>query len=94
VLTLVSPWSDIDDYGVFRRILSGEEISRPETSNATYDITDARWDKIQQCWSVDPSARPSASMAMDFLKSQLQAVADNVSPRLLSLRKGQIFSRL
>jgi hypothetical protein len=30
--------------------------------------------------SVGPSARPSASTAMDFLKSQLQAVADNVSP--------------
>ncbi|KAJ8597345.1 kinase-like protein [Rhizopogon salebrosus TDB-379] len=77
VLTLVSPWSDIDDYGVFRRILSGEEISRPEKSDATHDITDARWDMIQQCWSVDPSARPSTSMAMDFLKSQIQAVADN-----------------
>jgi hypothetical protein len=80
VLTLVSPWSNIDDYRVFRRILSGEEISRPEKSDATHDITDARWDEIQQCWSVDPSARPSALMVMDFLKSQLQAVADNVSP--------------
>ncbi|OAX32429.1 WD40 repeat-like protein [Rhizopogon vinicolor AM-OR11-026] len=85
VLTLVSPWSDIDDFGVLRRILSGEEISRPEKSDATRDITDARWNKIQQCWSVESCARPSALMAMDFLKSELQAVTDNESRQRVCL---------
>ncbi|KAG2153881.1 kinase-like domain-containing protein, partial [Suillus clintonianus] len=80
LLTLIIPWYDIDEYQVVQKILSGEEIPRPEISAGTrYDITDARWNQIKQCWSVDPSARPSALMAMDYLKSELEAVTDDVS---------------
>ncbi|KAG1777032.1 kinase-like domain-containing protein [Suillus placidus] len=75
VLTLVIPWHDINDFNIIQKIFSGEDVSRPETS----DITDARWDQIEQCWSVDPSARPSASMALDFLKSELEALKQDVS---------------
>ncbi|KAG1742185.1 kinase-like domain-containing protein [Suillus lakei] len=86
LLTLVVPWHDIDDFKVVQKILSGEDISRPGISDATSDVTDARWNLIEQCWSVDPSARPSAFMAMDFLKSDLEAVTDEVSSCLHSSR--------
>lgn len=78
MLTLVIPWHDVDEFKVVRKILSGEEVLRPETSATTSDITDARWNQIQQCWSSDASARPSAFMAMDFLKSELEALTDGV----------------
>ncbi|KAG2153880.1 kinase-like domain-containing protein [Suillus clintonianus] len=73
VITLVIPWNDISDIAVFQKILGGEDISRPVTS----DMTTARWNEIAQCWSSDASARPSAIMAMDFLKSELEALADD-----------------
>lgn len=38
------------------------------------DLTDARWDMILKCWSAKVS-RPSASMAIDFLKSELEALS-------------------
>ncbi|OAX32428.1 kinase-like protein [Rhizopogon vinicolor AM-OR11-026] len=75
VLTLVIPWHDIDqDYTVLQHILDGQDISRPES---TPDITDERWREIKQCWSADASARPSALMMADFLKSELEALTDN-----------------
>ncbi|KAG0704684.1 kinase-like domain-containing protein [Suillus ampliporus] len=77
VLTLIIPWHDVDDWRVVQKILSGEDISRPEISDATSDITDARWNHIAQCWSVDPADRPSALMAMEFLKSELEALTDD-----------------
>ena len=79
MLTLSLPWNDVDDFNVFQKILRGEEISRPEKSDATSDMTDARWNEIERCWSVDPSARPSALMAMDFLKNELDTLTDDVS---------------
>ncbi|KAG1878197.1 kinase-like domain-containing protein [Suillus subluteus] len=80
VLTLVIPWHDVDEYKVVQKILGGEEILRPETSATTSDITDARWNQIEQCWSSDASARPSAFMAMNFLKSELEALTDGDMP--------------
>ncbi|KAJ8593068.1 kinase-like protein, partial [Rhizopogon salebrosus TDB-379] len=59
VFTLRIPWNDIDDFQVFHKILAGEDITRPEVLPTRYDITDARWNEIKLCWSVDPSARPS-----------------------------------
>jgi serine/threonine protein kinase len=79
VFTLRIPWNDIDDFQVFHKILAGEDITRPEILPTTCDITDARWNEIELCWSVDPSARPSALMAMDFLRSELEALTDYVS---------------
>ncbi|OJA20585.1 hypothetical protein AZE42_05376 [Rhizopogon vesiculosus] len=76
VLTLLTPWNDIDDHQVLHKILRGEEIRRPEMLHATSDITDARWNEIELCWSVDAPARPSALMAMTFLKSELEALTD------------------
>ncbi|KAG1745364.1 kinase-like domain-containing protein [Suillus paluster] len=79
VLTSIIPWRDIDEYRVIQKILNGEDISRPEIPNAMSDMTNACWNWIERCWSVDPSARPSALEAMDFVKSELEALTDNES---------------
>ncbi|KAG2136416.1 kinase-like domain-containing protein, partial [Suillus clintonianus] len=55
---LVIPWHDVHyDFSVLQRILNGDVISRPVTPDAT-DITDARWNEIEKCWSAAGS-RPS-----------------------------------
>ncbi|KAJ8596197.1 hypothetical protein M405DRAFT_220225 [Rhizopogon salebrosus TDB-379] len=77
VFTLRIPWNGIDDYRVFHKILAGEEITRSEIPHMTPDITDAHWNVMELCWSVDPSARPSALMAMDSLRSELEALTDD-----------------
>ncbi|KAJ8593070.1 kinase-like protein [Rhizopogon salebrosus TDB-379] len=77
IFTLRIPWNGIDDYQVFHKILAGEKITRPEMPHTTPDITDARWNEIELCCSVNPSARPSALMAMDFLRSELEALTDD-----------------
>lgn len=87
ILTLLIPWGGFDDYSVHRKILGGEEITRSEIPHATPDITDARWNKVEQCWSVNAPARPSALMIMGFLKSELEALGaltDDVSSCLVS----------
>ncbi|KAG2143730.1 kinase-like domain-containing protein [Suillus clintonianus] len=74
LLTLDIPWHTIiDDFTVLENIRRGKCISRPATSDSP-DITDARWDEIKMCWSAAAS-RPSASMAVDFLKSELEALS-------------------
>jgi serine/threonine protein kinase len=73
LLTLTIPWHDIDDYKVIQKIQNGEDIPRPEVSEVTSDVTNARWNHIEQCWSIDPSARPCAFMAMNFVKGELEA---------------------
>ncbi|KAG1727622.1 kinase-like domain-containing protein [Suillus lakei] len=78
LLTLVIPWHGIYEYRVVQKILSGEDIPRPEISEATSDVTDARWNQIEQCWSVDPSARPCAFTAMSFIKGELEALKQDV----------------
>lgn len=79
LLTLIIPWHGIDDYEVVKKILSGEEIPRPEISDAMSDLTDDHWNQIKLCWSVDQSARPSAFMAVNFANRELEALKkDNV----------------
>ncbi|KAG1878199.1 kinase-like domain-containing protein [Suillus subluteus] len=74
VLTLDIPWHTIiDDCQVHENVLRGECISRPATSDV-HDMTDARWNVIATCWSVQGS-RPSASMATNFLKSELEGLS-------------------
>ncbi|KAG2066544.1 hypothetical protein BDR04DRAFT_1106521 [Suillus decipiens] len=73
LLTLIVPWHDIDDFKVVQNIQNGEDIPRPE-SEATSDLTNARWKHIEQCWSIDPSIRPCALTAMNFLTEELQAL--------------------
>jgi hypothetical protein len=75
VLTLDIPWNDVKDYEVFRNILGGLVITRPASKP---DITDARWKEIEWCWSADALARPSALMAVDFLRRELEALSGNV----------------
>jgi len=87
ILTLLTPWDGLDDLLVFQKILSGEKVTRPEIPHANPHITDARWNEIEQCWSVDASARPPALMIIDFLTSELEALGasrDDVSSCLLS----------
>lgn len=79
LLTLLIPWHDIDEIQVVQKILSGEDILRPVISDAMSDVTDARWNQIEQCWSVDPSTRPSAFEVMGFLKRELDALKQDVS---------------
>jgi hypothetical protein len=79
LLTLTIPWHDIDDYQVIQKILNEEDIPRPEVSEVTSDVTNARWNHIEQCWSIDPSARPCAFMAMNFVKGELEAFNQDVS---------------
>ncbi|KAG1799837.1 uncharacterized protein HD556DRAFT_70290 [Suillus plorans] len=74
LLTLILPWHDIDEYRVIHKIQNGEDVPRPEVSEATSDVTDARWDHIEQCWSIDPPARPCALTAMNFIKGELEAL--------------------
>ncbi|KIK33064.1 hypothetical protein CY34DRAFT_813857 [Suillus luteus UH-Slu-Lm8-n1] len=70
LLTLVVPWYGIDEYTVVQKIIQGEVIPRPEIS----DVTHARWNHIEQCWSIHPSIRPSAFEAMGFLKHEQEAL--------------------
>ncbi|KAG2113886.1 kinase-like domain-containing protein [Suillus discolor] len=79
LLTLIIPWHDIDEYKVIQKIQNGEDVPRPEVSEATSDVTDARWDHIEQCWSIDPSARPCALAAMNFITGELEALNQDVS---------------
>jgi hypothetical protein len=78
-LTLIVPWHDIEDYKVIQKIQKGEDIPRPEVSEATSDVTDARWNLIEKCWSNFPSARPCAFMAMNLVKGELEALEQDVS---------------
>jgi hypothetical protein len=79
LLTLTVPWHDIDEYKVIQKIQKGEDIPRPEISEVTSDVTDARWNFIEQCWSIDPSARPCAFTAMNFITEGLEALGQDVS---------------
>ncbi|KAG2358305.1 kinase-like domain-containing protein, partial [Suillus spraguei] len=79
LLTLIVPWHDIDDFKVVQKIRQGEDISRPEVSEATSDITDSRWNHIEQCWSNHPSTRPCAFTAMNFITEELEALNQDVS---------------
>jgi serine/threonine protein kinase len=79
VLTLVIPWHGVDEYKVVKKIQSGEDISRPQISEATSDVTDARWNYIEHCWSIDPSGRPCAFKTMKFIKGELEALEQDVS---------------
>ncbi|KAG1777035.1 kinase-like domain-containing protein [Suillus placidus] len=69
LLTLTVPWPDIDEYKVVQKIKDGEDIPRPETSEATSDITDARWNHIEQCWN-----RVSDSDRMSLLAGYRKAI--------------------
>ncbi|KAG1851685.1 kinase-like domain-containing protein [Suillus subluteus] len=77
LLTLTVPWHDIDEYKVMQKIQKGEDVPRPGVSEATSDVTDARWNHIEQCWSIDPSARPCAFAAMNFITGELEALKRN-----------------
>ncbi|KAG2740561.1 hypothetical protein P692DRAFT_20753121, partial [Suillus brevipes Sb2] len=82
VLTLDIPWHAVsDDCKVHENILRGECISRPATSDLP-DMTDARWNMITTCWSAEGS-RPSATMAIDFLKSELTTFSGEVGSFML-----------
>ncbi|KAG1896009.1 kinase-like domain-containing protein [Suillus fuscotomentosus] len=74
LLTLIIPWHNIDEYKVIQKIQNGEDVLRPEVSEATSDVTDARWGHIEQCWSIDPPARPCALTAMKFMTRELEAL--------------------
>jgi hypothetical protein len=79
LLTLIVPWHGVAVHAVVQRIQNGEEIPRPEISEATADVTDARWNHIEQCWSIDPSGRPTAFSTMNFVMEELNALNQDVS---------------
>ncbi|KAG1792870.1 kinase-like domain-containing protein [Suillus variegatus] len=74
LLTLYTPWYTItNDLIVVEHIRRGEQMLRPAPSESL-DLTDARWNMILKCWSAMVS-RPSASMAIGLLKSELEALS-------------------
>jgi hypothetical protein len=76
VLTGDIPWSDVEeDYEVRQNIRDEQDITRPASKP---DITDARWKEIERCWSTDACARPSALMAVNFLRRELEAPTGSV----------------
>ncbi|KAG1719350.1 kinase-like domain-containing protein [Suillus lakei] len=77
VLTLDIPWHTIiEDCTVLEKSRRGECISRPAASDSP-DVTTARWNEVRKCWSTVVS-RPSASMVIDFLKSELEAFSGDL----------------
>ncbi|KAG1799820.1 kinase-like domain-containing protein [Suillus plorans] len=78
LLTLIVPWHNIDEYEVLQKIQNGEDVSRPEIFEAMSDVTDARWNYIEQCWSIDPSARPCALTSMNFVTGELETLKQDV----------------
>ncbi|KAG2153676.1 uncharacterized protein EDB93DRAFT_208721 [Suillus bovinus] len=84
VLALSVPWHDVDEYDVVKKIQNGECIPRPEVSTATSDVTDTRWNHIKQCWSINPSARPCALAARNFIAGEQEALKQDVSSWLVS----------
>jgi hypothetical protein len=65
----------VEDYNVLQNISDGQDIMRPASKP---DITDARWKEIERCWSADVLVRPSALMAVDFLRRELGTLTGNV----------------
>ncbi|KAG2140277.1 kinase-like domain-containing protein [Suillus cothurnatus] len=88
LLTLTVPWHDIDEHKVIQKIQKGEDIPRPEISEVTSDVTDARWNFIEQCWSIDPSARPCAFTAMSFITEGLEALEQDESAYFIAEQAG------
>ncbi|KAG1807743.1 kinase-like domain-containing protein [Suillus variegatus] len=83
LLTLIVPWHGTSEYRVIQKIQNGENIPRPEISEATSDVTNAHWSHIEQCWSIDPSARPCAFTAMKFIIGELEVLNQDVRLRLV-----------
>ncbi|KAG2153649.1 uncharacterized protein EDB93DRAFT_1133962 [Suillus bovinus] len=74
LLTLTVPWHDIDEFQVLQKIQNGEAIPRPDVSGAMSDVTNAFWNHIEQCLSMDPPARLCAFVAMTFIADRLKAL--------------------
>ncbi|KAG2113889.1 kinase-like domain-containing protein [Suillus discolor] len=74
LLTLYTPWYTVtNELTVAEHIRGGEQMLRPAPSDSL-DLTDARWNMILECWSA-MVLRPSASMVIGFLKSELEALS-------------------
>ncbi|KAJ7185721.1 kinase-like domain-containing protein, partial [Mycena filopes] len=60
------PFSDIsNDAAVMLRIVAKERPARPCNTDGQNLMSDAMWDIIQQCWSHNPSARPSMASVVE-----------------------------
>ncbi|KAG2153678.1 kinase-like domain-containing protein [Suillus bovinus] len=71
LLTLRTPWHTIsNNLTVVEHIRRGEHPEPPHSP----DLTNIRWNMIRECWSAMVS-RPSASVVIDFLKGELEALA-------------------
>ncbi|EGO03486.1 hypothetical protein SERLA73DRAFT_83501 [Serpula lacrymans var. lacrymans S7.3] len=56
---------------VLKHIMSGRGLVRPSRSEcASRDLNDELWNFMAACWQLNPSGRPTASSAVDFLQSQ------------------------
>ncbi|KAG1904339.1 uncharacterized protein F5891DRAFT_1014220 [Suillus fuscotomentosus] len=74
LLTLYTPWYTVtNESTVAEHIRGGEQMLRPAPSDSL-DLTDARWNMILECWSA-MVLRPSASMVIGFLRSELEALS-------------------
>ncbi|KAJ7180706.1 hypothetical protein C8R46DRAFT_1070338 [Mycena filopes] len=63
------PFSDIShDAAVMLRVMAKERPARPCDADGQNLMSDAMWDIVQQCWSHDPSARPSMARVVECMQ--------------------------
>lgn len=60
------PWHGYDNVAVIYRIVHGLVPPRPPHAG----LTDALWELCLECWSFDPSARPSMKTVLGFLQQE------------------------
>ena len=56
VLTGERPFGKMPNHWIMLRVLYGE---RPQRPSSTEQISDCIWEMLQECWSDDPTQRPT-----------------------------------
>jgi len=67
VLTGQVPFSSCDDFTVMEKVIGGERPKKPQGPEAMW-FTDDLWGMLEQCWSPQPEARPTAEAILEHLK--------------------------
>jgi len=72
VLTGQPPFSRYREPTVAMKIISGERPKRPQGVKAVW-FTDDLWGMLEQCWSPQPKARPTAEAILGHLERDSMA---------------------
>ena len=67
VLTGQPPFSRYGDLTVVMKIVNGKRPKRPQGAEAVW-FTDDLWGMLEQCWSPQPKARPTAEAILEHLE--------------------------